>query len=137
MRAQLRVGGFRVTPGRIQLLALLQKADKPLSIQGILALWKKGNTPDQTTLYRTLTDFVDAGIVWQDDLGTGVAHFEYAPDRPHHHHIICTDCGAVEDIEPCAAESLERTLTQTSKRFATIYSHSLKFFGHCNKCVPA
>lgn len=130
----LRDKGFRVTLGKITLLELLQKAGKPLSIQQILCIWKN-NTPNQATLYRSLTRLRKAGIVRRVDLNTGVAHFEYTPNRPHHHHIVCTDCGVIEDISDCSIGLLEKKLTQKSPLFKKIDEHTLEFFGHCVNCV--
>ena len=132
----LRAGGFRVTGGRVALLELLLGARKPLSIQDVLERWD-GAPPDQTTLNRTLTDLAAAGIVRRVDLNTGTAHFEYTPDRPHHHHIICNDCGVIEDVEHCAVDALRVDLTQGSVQFASIYSHNLEFFGRCTGCAKA
>ena len=130
----LRAGGFRVTGGRVALLELLLGARKPLSIQDVLERWD-GTPPDQTTLYRTLTDLAATGIVRRVDLNTGTAHFEYTPDRPHHHHIVCNDCGTIEDIEHCAVDALQQKLVQGSVLFKDIYSHNLEFFGRCTDCA--
>ncbi|MBI5004528.1 transcriptional repressor [Candidatus Kaiserbacteria bacterium] len=132
----LRGSGFRVTRGRVALLHLLKKARKPLSIQDIVRT-SRGKTMDQATIYRTLSDLANAGIVHRMDLNTGTAHFEYTPDRPHHHHLVCTDCGVIEDIEDCAIEKLEKNVARNSKQFTNIYSHNLEFFGHCKKCPAA
>jgi Fur family ferric uptake transcriptional regulator len=132
----LRGSGFRVTRGRIALLHLLKKARKPLSIQEIVKIGH-GKTMDQATIYRTLTDLAAAGIVRRADLNTGTAHFEYTPDRPHHHHLVCTDCGTIEDIETCAVETLQKNVVRSSKQFTDIYSHNLEFFGRCKKCPSA
>lgn len=136
IREQLRAKGFRITTPRIKLLKLLYRAEKPLSIQRILGSWKE-DLPNQTTLYRTLSDLADAHVVRRVDLNTGTAHFEYTPERPHHHHIICTDCGAVEDIEKCSVDKLHGQMTQASRRFKSIYSHNLEFFGLCASCPRA
>ena len=133
LREALRAGGFRVTGGRVALLELLFGARKPLSIQGVLERWK-GTPPDQATLYRTLTDLAAAGIVRRVDLNTGTAHFEYTPDRPHHHHIVCDGCGVIEDVESCAVGALQQELAKSSQ-FASIYSHNLEFFGRCTGCA--
>ena len=130
----LRAKGFRVTSGKIHLLALLEKAGSPLSIQSILKIWK-GKQPDQTTLYRSLADLHTSGIVRRIDLNTGVAHFEYAPSRPHHHHIVCTNCGVIEEIEQCSVGTLQKKIVHKSPLFKSITTHNLEFFGHCNKCA--
>jgi Fe2+ or Zn2+ uptake regulation protein len=126
--AVLRKRGFRITAGRVRLLRLLKKSAKPLSIREILALWEKA--PDQATLYRTLTDLADAGIVRRVDLNTGIARFEYTPDKPHHHHIICTRCGEVQDLETCPLPPRNKT-----PGFKNIYSHNLEYFGICRSCL--
>lgn len=129
----LREHGFRVTSARVNLLKMLRKIGKPLSIQGILSEWK--NAPNQATVYRILTDLSNAGIVKRVDLHTGTAHFEYTPDRPHHHHAICTQCGTVEDIEHCSIDSVQKQVTSNLQKFTKIESHSLEFFGKCNRCI--
>ena len=130
----LRTHGFRVTTTRVKLLTLLEKAGTPLSIQMILSLWKE-KLPDHTTLYRSLTDLSNVGIVRRVDLNTGTAHFEYTPDRPHHHHIVCTDCGSIEEIEDCPIGTLEEKITVKSLQFSIINTHNLEFFGRCHVCI--
>lgn len=129
----LRSHGFRATKGRTALLALLEKAEAPLSVQNIQHLWHSKNRLDTATLYRTLTDLTKAGVLDRLDLNSGTAHFEIA-GRPHHHHIVCTGCGDVEDIAVCGS-ALERSAERLSKRFNTIKSHSLEFFGMCKHCI--
>ncbi len=130
----LRAHGFRVTTSRVHLLHLLERANTPLSIQKIHSLWK-GKGPDITTLYRSLTDLSGAGIVRRFDLNTGTAHFEYSPNRPHHHHLICNDCGKVEELEHCSLEGFEKKVLHGSKQFKSIHSHNLEFFGTCTVCA--
>lgn len=130
----LRKSGFRVTKPRVQLLTLLQKAGQPLTVQKVMTLWQ-GKTPDIVTIYRSLSELNLAGIVQKTDLNTGIAHFEYTPDRPHHHHIICNHCGTIEEIADCSVDVLERKVLSVSKKFKSITSHNLEFFGDCLKCA--
>lgn len=129
----LRTHGFRVTKGRVRLLDTLARSGTPLSVQELRAKLK--DAQDQATLYRTLTDLAAAGIVRRVDLNTGTAHFEYTPGREHHHHVVCTRCGTIEDIDNCALDALEKQLMKRSKSFARISSHSLEFFGQCVRCA--
>jgi len=52
----------------------------------------------------------------------------------HHHHIVCEQCGALEDIENCNQVSLQKEILKHSKSFKVINSHSLEFFGICKNC---
>ena len=132
--ATLRTAGFRVTQARRLLLALLESADTPLTIQQVRERWL-GPKPDVTTLYRSLTDLYEAGIVKRVALGTGAVHYEFTPHRPHHHHIICARCGVVEELEGCALRGVENDLLVHSATFTTIFSHNLEFIGECTDCV--
>ncbi len=134
IREVLQEHGFRLTSGRLKLLSLLEHSGRPLSIQNILSIWK-GKLPDTTTLYRSLTDLSNAGVIRRIDLNTGIAHFEYTPDRPHHHHVVCTGCGKIEEIEECSVDSLEKKILRESTKFSKINTHNLEFFGECNTCV--
>jgi Fe2+ or Zn2+ uptake regulation protein len=132
--AVLRVHGFRVTRVRTALLELLQSVGTPLSVQGILECWLD-KIPDTATLYRSLTDLHAAGIVKRIELGTGMAHFEYTPHRPHHHHLVCTTCGMIEELEHCSLAGVEEQVLAESQLFKSIYSHNLEFFGQCTICA--
>lgn len=129
----LSAQGFRVTRGRVKLLQELQRAGKPLSISSIQEAMK--GFLHQANVYRTLTDLTESGIVKRVDLNTGVAHFEFTPGHPHHHHVICTNCGALEDVEDCSVEALQKTIVERLRTFSTISNHRLEFFGQCVRCA--
>ena len=134
IREVLKKNGYRVTAGRVRLLEILQKAGKPLSIRDILKR-AKGGLLDQVTLYRALESFSKRGVVARADLNSGVARYEYTQDKKHHHHLVCTGCGVVEDVEHCSIEALEKNAVKNSRRFKSIYSHNVEFFGSCNRCA--
>src|ERR1700761_5621683 len=97
----------------------------PLSVERIGKKLK--GEANEVTLYRALEALADKQIIRRVDLGHGHAHYEM--EKHHHHHLICTDCGTVEDVAICPLPQLER-----SKKFASIYSHSVEFFGLCLHC---
>jgi len=130
----LQNAGFRATTNRVKLLGLLEAVGTQLSVQTIATLWK-GKIPNITTLYRSLTDLSAKGVIRRIDLNTGIAHFEYTPSRPHHHHVVCTACGCIEEIEQCSVGALQKKVIQDSTLFTKINTHSLEFFGECNECV--
>ncbi len=82
------------------------------------------------TVYRNLAKLSEDNIIVKLGLGTGVEHFDGNPEL--HYHVMCTDCGAIEDIE---AEPLNELNDWASKLFkGEIYKHSAIFFGKCEKC---
>jgi Fur family ferric uptake transcriptional regulator len=125
-KAQLKDAGFKATPRRIELLELLWKEKEPLAV-GMLAAKLKGEM-NEVTLYRALEVFADAGLIRRVDLGHGHGHYEM--EKKHHHHVVCTDCGTIEDVTVCPLPALEKS----SRRFKSIYSHNVEFFGLCKEC---
>ncbi len=90
-------------------------------------------TLNETTLYRALEAFADAGLVRRVDLHHGHAHYEL--QKTHHHHLVCVNCGAIEDVAACAVEPMEKVALRSSRKFASIMSHDLEFFGTCTACI--
>lgn len=118
---------LKKTPGRLNLLQLLEKSPHPLSIEQI----KKHLSVNVTTIYRILETLVEKGIVYQTNFRDGKAYFEF--QHHHHHHVTCTTCGLQEDVDICIAKNLG-LLEKGLKKFTTINSHMLEFFSTCNKC---
>lgn len=133
-RTQLKEAGYRVTPARLALLHVLESSGKPLSVQRIIEQLQEVDV-DQATVYRTLNAFHESGIVRSVDFQHGHAHYELS-SGPHHHHVVCKECGRVEDIESCGIQEISRRVLQSS-RFSEIHEHSLEFFGVCSACSKA
>lgn len=126
----LQNAGFRITSGRLELLRVLASAKKPLSVATVVkALNKKA---DQATVYRALEDLANKGVINRVDLRHGHAHFEFVPKEKHHHHLVCTSCGALEDMK-CPVR-IPKTSVH-SKKFKDIRDHSAEFFSLCNSCT--
>lgn len=126
--------GLRVTPQRLAILGILRNAGEPVSIDTIQK--KVGTRANYVTLYRVLKQFVESGLVYQTDFREGKAYFEYQESGHHHHHITCTGCGVREATDDCheTADNYAH-VTRHTKKFRTIQSHTLEFFGTCVGCA--
>lgn len=128
----IRGAGLRATKQRIFIYAQLKRSQYPASALEIAEALPRG-TADTATVYRILEQFGSAGLVRQTDTRTGAMVFELA-DRPHHHHIVCSSCGDMEDVGGEIENGLEKRAVRHAKKFSRIDSHSLEFFGTCNAC---
>lgn len=128
--AMLKALGLRLTPARRAILAVLESAREPLSIETL----HKGLKPraDQATVYRTLETLLAKGVVRQVMFAPGKALYELAGDE--HHHLVCARCGRVEDIE-LACDELEHAALKRSKNFKTVDRHTLELYGVCRTCA--
>lgn len=131
----LRQGGYKATPGRVAILHALEISRKPLSIPEVAK--QLPSTLNLTTIYRALEALTLSGFVRKVNLRHAHAHYELVIGVKHHHHVICEHCGLIEDIENCNTQILERVALKKSKRFASLESHSLEFFGTCRKCAKS
>jgi Fur family ferric uptake transcriptional regulator len=113
---------------------VFKKNRKPLSAQDIISELPK-NT-DQATVYRTLSSLKEKGIIKPIDLRHNHAHYELV-DIDDHHHLICLNCGKIEDVEHRCVEDMENIILQGSKHFAEIKQHTLEFYGVCKACAKA
>ena len=93
-----------------------------------------GRGCDMATVYRSMHLLREMGMVQRFDFGDGVARFELVRGThgDHHHHIICTECARVLEVEQCFPKRLEEEIA-ASKGFKGI-SHKLEFFGVCPSC---
>ena len=128
----LRNRNFRATSGRISIIETLSKCSVPQSVEKITKL--VSSSIDAANVYRALEAFAKKGIARKIDFRDGKTYYELSLDRRHHHHIVCTNCGKVEDVSGCGSNTEKLALSQ-SKHFSSISSHSLEFFGLCKSCV--
>jgi Fe2+ or Zn2+ uptake regulation protein len=127
-RKILQDAGSKVTTGRLLLLEKLAKESKPLSA---LRLQKKlDGALDKVTLYRALQSLTKVGVLRQVDFRHDHTHYELNLYRRHHHHIVCTHCGKIEDAQCTLKPSLKK-----DSSFKTILDHAVEFFGVCVRCA--
>ena len=134
--SRLRGTSQRYTPKRRDLVETLERAGKPLSIPDVLA--GRPGMP-QSSLYRNLAVLEQAGVVRRIVTDEDYGRYELAEDlTEHHHHLICSNCGKVEDVTiPTKFEqTIDRTLDRLARRtgFAQV-SHRLDLIGTCRNCA--
>jgi Fur family ferric uptake transcriptional regulator len=125
--------GIRLSRTREAILVLFSETSSPLSVPRILeSLEETGRRPNKTTVYRELEFLKGLGIVKELTLRNDLALYELV--GPHHHHLVCVDCGTVRDIA-VSDESLLCEERRIGRREGfRILEHSLEFFGLCGKC---
>lgn len=130
---ELKAKGFRRSAAREALLRTLETAESPLSVPDIERCLASGpRSFNKTTVYREIEFLKTAGYVSELTLRNDAALYELA--GPHHHHLVCVDCGVVRDVE-VTEEPWEREERRIGKQEGFhIFDHSLEFFGLCGSC---
>ncbi len=133
--ARLRQSDQRYTANRKAIVDALTEADRPLTLPELLAACR--GLP-QSSAYRNLGLLEEAGVVRRVVSGGEHARYELAEDlTEHHHHLICTTCGTVEDFTlPAQVEAtVEKALHRAAQRRAfTGAHHQLDLVGTCARC---
>jgi Fe2+ or Zn2+ uptake regulation protein len=132
----LRAAGQRYTRSRRAVVEVLASEPRPMTLPEILA-----GDPElaQSSTYRNLSELVDAGVVRRIITSDEHSHFELAEHLTgaHHHHLICSRCGAVEDFTvPTELEELidRASASIARRRRFTVDHHRLDLVGVCAGC---
>lgn len=129
---ELRKAGLKVTHPRTRILEILENADtRHLSAEDVYKhLLSVGDEIGLATVYRVLTQFEGAGLVTRHNFEGGHAVFELNRGG-HHDHIVCSDCGRVEEFFDQTIEDRQHAAAE-SKGFKLV-DHSMILYGKCTK----
>ncbi len=138
MADRLAAIGQRYTSGRRLLVDALVRAGSPLPLPAILT---RHRGLKQSSVYRNLAALEQAGVVRRVLTDEEFGRYELTEELTgHHHHLVCSNCGAVEDVDfaPGFEETLESQLAELADRtgFSTV-SHRLDLIGLCRACAAA
>ena len=128
----LRKAGLKVTGPRLKILEILEGSPtRHMSAEGIYKRLIESNEDiGLATVYRVLTQFQAAGLVSRHHFEDGMAVFELNQGT-HHDHIVCLDCGRVEEF---IDESIEERQEEIAKRLGyELRDHAMTLYGHCRK----
>ncbi len=128
----LRKAGLKVTLPRLKILDILEgSVTRHMSAEDIYkGLIDSREDIGLATVYRVLTQFETAGLVTRHHFEDGMAVFELNQGA-HHDHIVCLDCGRVEEFVDGGIE--ERQNAVADRLGFEIRHHALVMYGHCRK----
>jgi Fur family ferric uptake transcriptional regulator len=128
----LRRAGLKVTLPRIKILEILGTATpRHMSAEDIYKhLLESHEDIGLATVYRVLTQFEAAGLVTRHHFEGTTAVFELNEGQ-HHDHIVCLDCGKVEEFMDVGIEDRQRDVANRLE--FEIKDHSMILYGHCKR----
>ena len=106
----VRSAGLRLTPQRTLVVEVLAgAAPAHLSADDV---WRRVagryDGINRSTVYRVLDQLTEIGVVAQHRLGGSAARYELRRGQAHHHHLHCSECGAIADLDGDDLAALER-----------------------------
>ena len=129
---ELKSSGLKATLPRIKILEVFQHADRRhLTAEDVFkALLAEDADVGLATVYRVLMQFEQAGLLSRNHFETGKSVFELNEGK-HHDHLVCMDCGRVEEFYDAEIEKRQKSVAQA--RGFELQEHSLSLYAACTK----
>ncbi|MBS0443514.1 MAG: ferric iron uptake transcriptional regulator [Proteobacteria bacterium] len=129
---ELKNSGLKATLPRLKVLEVFQKSSqRHMSAEDVYKhLLAEGADVGLATVYRVLMQFEQAGILSRNHFEAGKAVFELNEGK-HHDHLVCLDCGRVEEFFDPEIEKRQRAIA--AQRGFELQEHSLALYAACSK----
>ncbi|MDE2613835.1 MAG: ferric iron uptake transcriptional regulator [Burkholderiales bacterium] len=129
---ELKSSGLKATLPRIKILEIFQRSQlRHMTAEDVYkALLVEGADIGLATVYRVLMQFEQAGLLTRGNFESGKAVFELNEGQ-HHDHLVCLDCGRVEEFVDAEIERRQRAIA--AERGFALQEHSLALYAHCTK----
>src|SRR5918912_675812 len=132
---RFEAAGYRATPQRLAVVAVLMAQRGQITAQALHAALRRIQPHlGLATVYRTLDLLVGCGLAQPFPQPNNDVRYAFCSAR-HHHHLVCTGCGYVEEMPGRTLQAMERDLER--ERHFAIAKHVLTSRGTCHVCAPA
>jgi Fur family transcriptional regulator, ferric uptake regulator len=130
--AAFQRAGYRLTEPRRAVASLIAEHDGHFTAADLLAHARAQRLPlGRATVFRALDVLVELDAIERIDLPSG-EHAYVVCEPLHHHHVVCSGCGRVNDI---ADEGLRAVVLEVARRTGyRVDEHRLELFGLCPAC---
>jgi Fur family transcriptional regulator, ferric uptake regulator len=128
----LKSNGLKATVPRLKILEIFQQGtQRHMTAEDVYRhLLLQHVDIGLATVYRVLMQFEQANILKRSHFESERAVYELN-EGEHHDHLICLDCGRVEEFHN---EEIEALQVQVAKRQGfEIADHALSLYAHCRK----
>jgi len=131
----LSTRSLKLTPQRRRIFERVFSTHEHFSADRLYAWMKEEEGPrvSRATVYRTLGLLVEGGFLESLDTGGAELLYEHVLGHRHHDHLVCVDCGRIEEFSDERIEELQRAAAE--RKGFTLLSHDLRLFGRCSSCA--
>lgn len=129
---ELKNTGLKATLPRLKILEVFQaSAQRHMTAEDVFRVLLGDNADiGLATVYRVLTQFEQAGLLVRSTFESGKAMYELNEGQ-HHDHLVCLDCGRVEEFFDPEIERLQQQVAL--QRGFALQEHALSLYAHCTK----
>mgnify|MGYP001026631886 CR=1 FL=1 len=132
--AAIRGAGLRVTDSRVAVFEALRSSPHASADAVFGRVAPELEHPSLQSVYNALNDFADAGLVRRIEPAGRPQLFELRVGD-NHHHLVCTGCGVVVDVDCVVGEA--PCLSPSSARGFVVREAEVTFWGMCAACAAS
>jgi Fur family ferric uptake transcriptional regulator len=129
IQSVLAANGHRLTASRRAVVEAALQSDDLFSVADVQRLVPRIG---RATVFRTVRLLVDLDLVCRVRLEDGSLRYRLRAAADHHHHLVCTGCGSVEDFSDCGVDAVSKALAGRTNY--EIQAHRLELYGLCPAC---
>ena len=134
LEQQLRTAGLKATAGRLAVLTELESSAHKSAEQILKAVASLVPTTSIQSVHNILTDLTSAGLIRRIEPAGSAGLYERRIGD-NHHHVVCTSCGAVADVD-CTVGHAPCLAPRSSGGF-TVQTAEVTYWGLCPACQVA
>ena len=130
-----KLGERRTEPRRIiaRSLASLGRSGNTFSAEDLLRrLQRKSQHIGRATVYRSIEKLVRMKVLDRIEFADGTHLFRLCESDHHHHHLVCTKCHRVVELDICLES--DRIDAIGRQQGFEVDDHSITLFGLCKDC---
>ena len=121
--------GYRATGPRKAIANLLEQKHDTFTLE---ALNEELPSVGRATVFRTIKLLLEAGAVCKLATMDGSQMYSLCRVDHHHHHSVCIQCGAVEEVR---AVAVERLISAIGAEIAgEVIDHRIELYVVCDSC---
>lgn len=130
---EMKKRGYRITPQREMVLAIMHKLEVPSTAEEIFShVQDISNSVDISTVYRTMELLQEFNLVSIIDTGDRQAKYVHVHDHTPHLHLVCKSCGKIQGIHLEDIKSVAEQM-ETKLEFQIDWQ-DVSFQGFCKEC---
>ena len=125
--------GLKLTSGRQIVFDEVMQAHGHFAPEELIEQCRQNRRKvSRATIYRSLRELLEAGVIRETAFGEKHQHFEHIYDEEPHHHARCIRCLEVVEF-PCLNGHLKYEKLLKKQNF-NVLGHEMHFYGICEGC---